>query len=226
MNAISIKNLTKQYPAGKEPGFSFGPVNLELPEGTIMGLIGENGAGKTTLMKLMLGLRKPDSGEISLLGEPTCAANVLEQIGVVLDEPGIPACLTPRQLGKILGLSYHSWDQTCYTQYLTRLELPENKAFSDFSKGMKMKLSIAAALSHHPRLLILDELRPGGTGGCAGAVLRFHPGSVSLNPHFLSYCRGFGKAVRLCGVSPPWEAAALRGKGPAAGTVRYPPLQP
>ncbi len=157
MNAISIKNLTKQYPAGKEPGFFFGPVSLELPEGAIMGLIGENGAGKTTLMKLMLGLRKPDSGEISLLGEPACAANVLEQIGVVLDEPGIPACLTPRQLGKILGLSYHSWDQTCYTQYLTRLELPENKAFSDFSKGMKMKLSIAAALSHHPRLLILDE---------------------------------------------------------------------
>ena len=156
MNAISINNLRKTYPAGKEPGFSFGPVSLKLPEGAIMGLIGENGAGKTTLMKLMLGLRKPDSGEISLLGEPAGAANVLEQIGVVLDEPGIPACLTPRQLGKILGLSYHSWDQTCYTQYLTRLELPENKAFSDFSKGMKMKLSIAAALSHHPRLLILD----------------------------------------------------------------------
>ncbi len=157
MNAISINNLRKTYPAGKEPGFSFGPVSLKLPEGAIMGLIGENGAGKTTLMKLMLGLRRPDSGEISLLGEPAGAANVPEQLGVVLDEPGIPACLTPRQLGKVLCRIYHSWDDACYHRYLSSLELPENKPFSDFSKGMKMKLSIAAALSHHPRLLILDE---------------------------------------------------------------------
>lgn len=157
MNAISINHLTKTYPAGKEPGFSFGPVSLTLPEGAIMGLIGENGAGKTTLMKLMLGLRRADSGEISLLGEQPGSAALLEQIGVVLDEPGISACLTPRQLGKIMGRIYHTWDQPCYEQYLSRLELPQNKAFSQFSKGMKMKLSIAAALSHHPRLLILDE---------------------------------------------------------------------
>lgn len=157
MNAISINHLTKTYPAGKEPGFSFGPVSLTLPEGAIMGLIGENGAGKTTLMKLMLGLRRADSGEISLLGEQPGSAALLEQIGVVLDEPGISACLTPRQLGRIMGRIYHTWDQPCYEQYLSRLELPQHKAFSQFSKGMKMKLSIAAALSHHPRLLILDE---------------------------------------------------------------------
>ena len=157
MNAISVNHLTKNYPAGKEPGFSFGPVSLTLPEGAIMGLIGENGAGKTTLMKLILGLRRADSGEISLLGAHPGSAAVLEQIGVVLDEPGISACLTLRQLGKILGRIYRTWDQPCYEQYLSRMELPRNKAFSELSKGMKMKLSIAAALAHHPRLLILDE---------------------------------------------------------------------
>ena len=157
MNAIFVDNLSKTYPAGKEPGFSFGPVSLTLPEGAIMGLIGENGAGKTTLMKLILGLRRPDAGTVSVLGGQPGDASVKEQLGVVLDEPGIPACLTPRQLGKVLRRVYRSWDDGCYERYLGSLELPENKPFSDFSKGMKMKLSIAAALSHHPRLLILDE---------------------------------------------------------------------
>lgn len=157
MNAITVNNLQKNYPAGKEPGFSFGPVSLNLPEGAILGLIGENGAGKTTLMKLILGLRRPDAGEISVLGGHPGDASVNEQLGVVLDEPGVPACLTPRQFGKVLRRIYRSWDDACYDRYLRELELPENKAFSDFSKGTKMKLSIAAALAHHPKLLILDE---------------------------------------------------------------------
>ena len=157
MNAITVSNLQKNYPAGKEPGFSFGPVSLSLPEGAILGLIGENGAGKTTLMKLILGLRRFNAGEISVLGGQPEDASVKEQLGVVLDEPGVPACLTPRQFGKVLRRIYRSWDDACYERYLRELELPENKAFSDFSKGMKMKLSIAAALAHHPKLLILDE---------------------------------------------------------------------
>ena len=148
MNAITVNNLQKNYPAGKEPGFSFGPVSLNLPEGAILGLIGENGAGKTTLMKLILGLRRSDAGEISVLGGHPGDASVNEQLGVVLDEPGVPACLTPRQFGKVLRRIYRSWDDACYDRYLRELELPENKAFSDFSKGMKMKLSIAAALAH------------------------------------------------------------------------------
>ena len=156
MNAITVSNLQKNYPAGKEPGFSFGPVSLSLPEGAILGLIGENGAGKTTLMKLILGLRSSNAGEISVLGARPGDASVNEQLGVVLDEPGVPACLTPRQFGKVLRRIYRSWDDGCYERYLRELELPENKAFSDFSKGMKMKLSIAAALAHHPKLLILD----------------------------------------------------------------------
>lgn len=157
MNAISVKDLTITYHGGKKPDFSFGPVTLELPKGAILGLLGENGAGKTTLMKLILGLRRPQSGEISLLDGAPGQPAIMENVGVVLDEPGVPACLTPVQLGKVLGRIYHSWDPQCYAQYLRQLQLPENKPFSEFSKGMKTKLSIAAALGHCPKLLILDE---------------------------------------------------------------------
>ncbi len=157
MNAISVKDLTITYHGGKKPDFSFGPVTLELPKGAILGLLGENGAGKTTLMKLILGLRRPQSGEISLLDGAPGQPAIMENVGVVLDEPGVPACLTPVQLGKVLGRIYHSWDPQRYAQYLRQLQLPENKPFSEFSKGMKTKLSIAAALGHCPKLLILDE---------------------------------------------------------------------
>lgn len=157
MNAISVKDLTITYHGGKKPDFSFGPVTLELPKGAILGLLGENGAGKTTLMKLILGLRRPQSGEISLLDGVPGQPAIMENVGVVLDEPGVPACLTPVQLGKVLGRIYQSWDPQRYAQYLRQLQLPENKPFSEFSKGMKTKLSIAAALGHCPKLLILDE---------------------------------------------------------------------
>ena len=157
MNAISVKDLTMTYHGGKKPDFSFGPVTLELPKGAILGLLGENGAGKTTLMKLILGLRRPQSGEISLLDGVPGQPAIMENVGVVLDEPGVPACLTPVQLGEVLGRIYHSWDSQRYAQYLRQLQLPENKPFSEFSKGMKTKLSIAAALGHCPKLLILDE---------------------------------------------------------------------
>lgn len=157
MNAISVKDLTITYHGGKKPDFSFGPVTLELPKGAILGLLGENGAGKTTLMKLILGLRRPQSGKISLLDGVPGQPAIMENVGVVLDEPGVPACLTPVQLGKVLGRIYHSWDPQRYAQYLRQLQLPENKPFSEFSKGMKTKLSIAAALGHCPKLLILDE---------------------------------------------------------------------
>lgn len=157
MNAISVKDLAITYHGGKKPDFSFGPVTLELPKGAILGLLGENGAGKTTLMKLILGLRRPQSGKISLLDGVPGQSAIMENVGVVLDEPGVPACLTPVQLGKVLGRIYHSWDPQRYAQYLRQLQLPENKPFSEFSKGMKTKLSIAAALGHCPKLLILDE---------------------------------------------------------------------
>ena len=153
MNAIEIKNLTKTFPS-----FRLDNLNLTLPEGCILGLIGENGAGKSTTIKLLLGMLRPDSGETSILGN---ASPNMEQIGVVLDEAGFPECLNARQIGTMLSEIYKNWDQTEYDTLLNRFALPTEKPYKDFSKGMKMKLSIAAALSHKPKLLILDESTSG-----------------------------------------------------------------
>ena len=153
MNAFETHNLCKQY-----SGFTLNDLNLKLPSGTILGLIGENGAGKSTTIKLLLGMTQPDSGTFSLLGQ---AQPDMEDIGVVLDEPGFPLCLNPKQIGKVMAGIYRRWDSTAYTNYLTRFSLPENKKYSGLSRGMKMKLAIAVALSHHPKLLILDEATNG-----------------------------------------------------------------
>ena len=154
MNALEIRDLTKHY-----AGFSLDHLNLTLPWGCIMGLVGENGAGKSTTIKLILNTVSRDGGTVTILGrdnrENLCLSK--EEIGVVLDEVGISACLTARQIGKIMQGIYHSWDDAVFTDYLTRLAVPADKKFKEFSRGMKMKLGIAVALSHHPRLLILDE---------------------------------------------------------------------
>ncbi len=158
MNAIEIKNLEKGY-----GDFRLGPFSLSLPSGAIMGLVGENGAGKSTTIKLMLGMIKRNGGEITLLGRDDRDNLKLakEDIGVVLDEVGISGCLTPLSLGKILRNSYRNWDDDAYMGYLRRFSLPEKKKFKDFSKGMKMKLGLAVALSHGAKLLILDEATSG-----------------------------------------------------------------
>lgn len=151
MNAIEINNLTKNY-----KGFTLGPLSLELPQGCILGLIGENGAGKTTTIKAMLEMNRPDSGTIRLLGQEI-SAEQRNKIGVVLDEIGLPEGLNTRQIGKIMQNSFRSWQSDVYADYLKKFNLPENKKFKTFSKGMKMKLGLAIALSHQAKLLILDE---------------------------------------------------------------------
>lgn len=148
MNAIELHGLEKHY-----KDFDL-KIDLELPQGCILGLVGENGAGKSTTIRLLLGMTRPDGGSIRVLGEERADK---EEIGVVLDEPAYPECLTPRQLGRVMAGIFRSWDPAAYEGYLEKLSLPENKRFKDFSRGMKMKLSIAVALSHHPRLLVLDE---------------------------------------------------------------------
>lgn len=155
MNAIEIKHLTKHY-----QGFSLDDLNLTLPSGCIMGLVGENGAGKSTTIRMILGLTHPDSGEITVFGQKL-TQEMKQHIGVVLDEPGYPACMTAKQIGKMLAGLYKSWEGDTFDSYLRRLSLPENKPFKDFSKGMKMKLCLAAALSHGAKLLILDEATSG-----------------------------------------------------------------
>ena len=151
MNAIEINNLTKNY-----KGFTLGPLSLELPQGCILGLIGENGAGKTTTIKAMLEMNRPDSGTIRLLGQEI-SAEQRNEIGVVLDEVGLPEGLNTRQIGKIMQNSFRNWQSDVYADYLKKFNLPENKKFKTFSKGMKMKLGLAIALSHQAKLLILDE---------------------------------------------------------------------
>jgi len=158
-NALELTNVSKHY-----KGFDLKNISLVLPKGTILGLVGENGAGKTTTIKLIMNAILRDSGSIRVLGEENTSLTfhaVKEDIGVVLDEAYFPEVLTAKQVGVIMRHTYQRWQDETYKGYLKTLDLPENRPFKDFSRGMKMKLSIAVALSHQPKLLILDEATSG-----------------------------------------------------------------
>ena len=157
-NCIKIKGLCKSY-----GDFTLRDVDLTVPGGSIMGLIGENGAGKTTTIKCLLGIARPDRGSITVLGRDMAAygAEIRQDIGVVLDECFYHDTLRPRDLSPILAPIYRGWDRELYRDCLARYGLPENKLIKEFSRGMKMKLSLAAALAHRPRLLVLDEATAG-----------------------------------------------------------------
>lgn len=156
-NVIEIRDLCKAV-----GGFCLQNVSLSLPCGTIMGLVGENGAGKTTLIRLMLGAMAPDSGEIRLLGKDVRREEeVKARIGVVTDECCFHDGLRPKDISRIFRAIYRDWDDGAFERYLRQFALPRERMVKEFSRGMKMKLSIAAALSHYPELLILDE----ATGG-------------------------------------------------------------
>ena len=158
MNALEIRNLTKSF-----KDFRLDNLNLTLPSGCIMGLIGENGAGKSTTIKLMLDIIHKDSGSIRILGEDNEKNIKLskEDIGVVMDEVGLPECLTAKQVGKVMKHTFKNWDQDEYDHLLTKFSIPDKKQFKDFSRGMKMKLGIAIAMSHGAKLLLLDEATSG-----------------------------------------------------------------
>lgn len=149
---LTVNHLCKSYPQ-----FSLSDVSFSLPKGAIMGLIGENGAGKSTTMKLILGMASPDSGSISVFGHAGCSAKDREDIGVVFDELPFAQTLFVSHLGRIMKGIYQNWDQKQYEEYLQKFALPDRKELKDFSRGMKMKLSLAVALSHNAKLLILDE---------------------------------------------------------------------
>lgn len=189
MNALEIKNVTKKY-----KGFTLDNINFTLPSGCIMGLIGENGAGKSTLIKAILGMIKYD-GTISVLGAEGNAELLKEKqdIGVVLDQSYFPDGINVKQVNSIMKNTYENWDENEFFGYIDKFSLPPDRAFKDYSRGMRMKLSMAVALSHKAKLLILDE----PTGGLDPIVrdeivdilydyTRAEDHSVLMSSHILS----------------------------------------
>lgn len=154
MNAIVLQNVSKQYPS-----FLLDSVTFNVPIGSVVGLIGENGAGKSTIIRLILGMIHPDSGQVTVLGKQ--GALDYEHIGVVFDENCFPGTLSALDAGKIMHASYKTWSGSTYESYLKRFDLPPKKLIKDYSRGMRMKLSIAMALSHDSQLLVLDEATSG-----------------------------------------------------------------
>ena len=158
-NALELRHVSRSF-----GDFALQDITLSLPQGCILGLIGENGAGKSTTIRLLMNNLRPDTGEIFVLGQPNTAPEftaLKEDIGVVLDEAYFPEVLNVRQVGAVLSRTYQRWDDVVFADYLRRFQLPLTRPFKDFSRGMKIKLAIAAAMSHHPRRLILDEATSG-----------------------------------------------------------------
>ena len=157
-NIIVAEGLRKEY-----DGFALEDVSFRVPGGAIMGLIGENGAGKTTTIKCLLNLVRRDAGTVTLLGMDDLEGEkeIKQDVGVVLDECFFHDSLRAKDVGVILAPVYRGWDEELYRRYLKKYKLPEKKFIKEYSRGMKMKLSIAAALSHGAELLILDEATSG-----------------------------------------------------------------
>lgn len=152
-NIIEIRNLKKRY----DDKFELGEININIPGGSIIGLIGENGAGKTTLIKSILDIIKIDSGDIKIFGKNYKDTEIREDIGVVLDNTFFPEILTAKDINSSMKGIYKNWDSELYFNYLKEFDLPDNKQLNSMSKGMRKKLEIATSLAHKPKLLILDE---------------------------------------------------------------------
>ncbi len=158
-NAIEVKGLTKVY-----EGFRLNNISFEIPQGSIVGFIGENGAGKSTTIKAVLGLLPIEEGRIKVLGHPIGEEDDMswkEQLGVVFDECSFQAELKVKAISRFMKHIYRTWDEKQFAKYIKKFDLPVEKKVKELSKGMKMKLSIAAALSHDSKLLILDEATSG-----------------------------------------------------------------
>ncbi len=155
-NAFMVSGLTKTY-----QDFVLDHVSFNVPSGSIVGLIGENGAGKSTTINAALGLIQKEDGVVSILDREELDGDIKEQIGVVFDGSNYPEILSPRKLNRVMKNIYRTWDEQVYLRLLKQFSLPSDKQIKQFSKGMKMKLAISAAFSHHSRLLILDEATSG-----------------------------------------------------------------
>ena len=159
-STLILKNVNKKY---EKSNFAIKDISFSIPEGSIVGFIGENGAGKSTTMNCILNVIRRDSGTIEIFGREMTDEDIdiRENIGVVYDSNNFPEYLTARQLADILGRIYSKWDDFCFEQFLRRFGLPESQRIKTYSRGMSMKLAIAVALSHDSKLLILDEATSG-----------------------------------------------------------------
>lgn len=168
MMAIEVKDLKKKF-----NDFELGKIDLEIPRGIIVGLIGENGAGKTTLIKSILNIINKDMGTIKIFGKDykKFDAEIKDDIGVVLDEEFFPELLCAKDINLVMKDIYKNWDKELFYKYLDDFQIKDNKAIKTLSKGMKKKLEIATALAHHPKLLILDEPTSGLDPIVRGEVL-------------------------------------------------------
>ena len=159
-STLILKNVNKKY---EKSNFDIKDISFSVPEGSIVGFIGENGAGKSTTMNCILNVIRRDSGTIKIFGREMTDEDIdiRENIGVVYDSNNFPEHLTAKQLADILGRIYSKWDDFCFEQFLRRFGLPESQKIKTYSRGMSMKLAIAVALSHDSKLLILDEATSG-----------------------------------------------------------------
>ena len=159
-STLILKNVNKKY---EKSNFAIKDISFSVPEGSIVGFIGENGAGKSTTMNCILNVIRRDSGTIEIFGREMTDEDIdiRENIGVVYDSNNFPEYLTAKQLADILGRIYSKWSDFCFEQFLRRFGLPESQKIKTYSRGMSMKLAIAVALSHDSKLLILDEATSG-----------------------------------------------------------------
>ena len=152
-NNIELKNVSKSY-----KGFTLKNISFNVPQGSIVGLIGENGAGKTTTIKSILNITNAE-GSVTIFGKDSKKAEkeIKNEIGVVLDDSFLSDYLTAKHVNSIMKDVYKTWNEGKYINLLKQFDLPKDKLIKDFSSGMKMKLKIATAIAHNPKLLILDE---------------------------------------------------------------------
>ncbi len=152
-NNIELKNVSKSY-----KGFTLKNISFNVPQGSIVGLIGENGAGKTTTIKSILNITNAE-GSVTIFGKDSEKAEkeIKNDIGVVLDDSFLSDYLTAKHVNSIMKDVYKTWNEGKYINLLKQFDLPKDKLIKDFSSGMKMKLKIATAIAHNPKLLILDE---------------------------------------------------------------------
>ena len=155
-NILELQQVSKTFP---KSNFTLKNVTFSLPYGAILGFVGENGAGKTTTIGCILNTITKDSGTVKLFGQEMLDADTIlrEKIGVVYDGDNFPPYWTARQLSEVMEGLYTQWDNSLFQKYLEDFQLPAKQKIKHYSRGMTMKLAIAAALAHHPELLILDE---------------------------------------------------------------------